>query len=59
MNKRELKRRLKRKLAGYLLDNKNLEEWAQVMHQVNKTETTSTRWLVVKLELFDELFGGD
>jgi hypothetical protein len=59
MNKRELKKRLKRHLVGYLLDNEALEEWAHINYQVNKTETSSNRWADVKMELFNELFGED
>jgi hypothetical protein len=57
MNKRELKKVLKRHLAGYLLDNQALEEWARLNYQVNKTEAKTIRWDKVKMELFDELFG--
>ena len=59
MNKRELKKRLKRKLAGYLIDNKDLEEWAHINFRVNKTVTTSNRWTDVKMQFFEELFGED
>lgn len=57
MNKREMKKQLKKHLAGYLLDNEELEEWAQLMMEVNKTETTIQRWHDVKMELFKDLFG--
>ena len=57
MNKRELKKVLKRHLAGYLLDNEALEEWARLNYKVNKTEAKTIRWDKVKMELFNELFG--
>jgi len=59
MNKRELKKVLKRHLAGYLLDNEALEEWGRLNYQVNKTEARTIRWDKVKIELFNELFGDD
>ena len=57
MNRREMKRRLKRRLASYLLENEELEEWASINLQVNKTETTMQRWHEVKMALFKDLFG--
>jgi hypothetical protein len=48
MNKRELKKVLKRHLAGYLLDNQALEEWARLNYQV-KIELKSNKKSVVFL----------
>ena len=59
MNKRKLKKILKRHLAGYLLVNEELEAWARLNYKVNKTEASTIRWDKVKLELFNELFGDD
>ena len=59
MNKRKLKKKLKRHLASYLLDNEALEDWARLNYKVNKTEASTIRWDKVKLELFYELFGDD